>query len=67
MKWAILIYLAINLVLALIPALNVHSQLVFANLSGIWSVLLSFLFDPTVYVWKWIVTLLVIVAIMFIK
>ena len=64
MKWVVIIYLAINIILALIPALLGQIQNVSANLGGIWSILLRFFFDPTEYVWKWIVGLLVTVVVL---
>jgi hypothetical protein len=67
MKWVVVIYLVINIVLSLIPALLVNLQSVSANLGSTWSILLSFLFDPTAYVWKWIVGLLLVVVILFKK
>ena len=67
MKWIVIIYLAVNIVLALIPALLGQIQSVSANLGGTGSILLRFLFDPTEYVWKWIVGLLLIVVVLFKK
>ena len=67
MKWIVIIYLAVNIVLALIPALLGQIQSVSANLGGTWSILLRFLFDPTEYVWKWIVGLLLMVVVLFKK
>ena len=67
MKWIVIIYLAVNIVLALIPALLEKIQSVSANLGGTWSILLRFLFDPTEYVWKWIVGLLLMVVVLFKK
>ncbi len=67
MKWIVIIYLIANIILALIPALLGQIQNVSANLGGTGGILLRFLFDPTEYVWKWIVGLLVIVVILFKK
>jgi hypothetical protein len=67
MKWIVIIYLVVNIILALIPALLDKIQSLSASLGGTGSILLSFLFDPTEYVWKWIVGLLLIVVILFNK
>ena len=65
MKWVIIAYLVVNIVLALIPDLHGQLQSFTANLGDTLRILLSFLFDPTEYVWKWIVGLLVTVIALF--
>jgi len=65
MKWVVIAYLAINIILALIPALLGQIQNISTDIGGIWSILLRFFFDPTEYVWKWIVGLLITVVILF--
>ena len=65
MKWVIIAYLVINIVLALIPDLHAEIQSFTADLGDILRILLRFLFDPTEYVWKWIVALLVAVIALF--
>jgi hypothetical protein len=67
MKWIVIIYLAVNIILALIPALLEQIQGVSTNLGGTWSILLRFFFDPTEYVWKWIVGLLIMAVVLFKK
>ncbi len=66
-KWIVVIYLAANIVLALIPGLDGQIQSVTAHIDDTWSILIRFLFSPTEYVWKWIVSLLVTVVVLFKK
>ena len=65
MKWIIVIYLVINIILALIPDLHGQIQSLSANWDDILRILFRFLFDPIEYVWKWIVALLVAVIALF--
>jgi hypothetical protein len=67
LKWIVIIYIAVNIVLALVPGLAGQVQSASAHLGGNWAILLRFLFDPTEYVWKWIVELLVAVVALFRK
>ena len=66
-KAIVIVYLIINIILALIPDLH----RVIANATADWDniprVLMHFFFDPTEYVWKWIIGLLVTVVILFKK
>ncbi len=66
-KWVIIAYLIINIILVLIP--DLHGQV--GNITTDWNdtlrVLACFLFDPTEYVWKWIIGLLIAVVILFNK
>ena len=66
-KWIVIVYLAINIILALIPGLHELVQSAAANMGDVGSVLLRFLFDPTEYVWKWIIGLLVAVIALYSK
>ena len=67
MKWIVIVYLVGNIVLALIPDLHGQVQSLTANLGDTLRIVLRFLFDPTEYVWKWIVGLLVAVIALFSK
>ena len=66
-KWVIIAFLIINIILVLIP--DLHWQV--GNITTDWNdtlkVLVRFLFDPTEYVWKWIIGLLIAVVILFKK
>ncbi len=64
LKWAIIIFISLNIMLALIPGLTNQIQHYTDNL-GTWTILLRFFFVPTEYVWKWIVGLLVAVVALF--
>ncbi len=66
-KWIIIVYLALNVILALIPGLHAQIENATANLGDTLAISLRFLFDPTEYVWKWIVGLLVVVAVTIFK
>ena len=65
MKWIVVVYLVINIILALIPDLHGQIQSVTANWDDTLRILFRFLFDPTEYVWKWIIGLLVSVIALF--
>ena len=65
LKWVVIAYLVANIVLALIPDLHGQIQSLTADLGDTLRILLRFLFDPTEYVWKWIVGLLVAVIALF--
>jgi len=66
-KWIIIAYLIINIILVLIP--DFHGQI--GNVTADWNdtlkILVRFLFDPTEYVWKWIIGLLIAVVVLFKK
>ncbi len=64
-KWLLIIYLVVNIVLALIPDLNGQIYKLTADSGDTLRIVLRFLFDPTEYVWKWIVGLLVAVIALF--
>ena len=60
-KWIIIVYLVINVILALIPDLHGEIQGITANWDDTLGILFGFFFNPIEYVWKWIVALLVVV------
>ena len=64
-KLIVIAYLVINIILALIP--DLHGQI--GSFTADWNdtlrVLAHFFFDPTEYVWKWIIGLLITVALLF--
>ena len=60
-KWILIIYLMVNIVLVLIPDLHGQIYTLIADLDDTLRIVLRFLFDPTEYVWKWIMGLLVAV------
>jgi hypothetical protein len=60
-KWIIIAYLIVNIILALIPDLHGQIGSVTADWNATLRVLVRFLFDPTEYVWKWIIGLLITV------
>ena len=64
-KWIVIGYLVLNIVLALIPDLHVQVNRFTADLGDTLRIVLRFLFDPTEYVWKWIVGLLIAVIALF--
>ena len=64
-KWIVIIYLVVNIVLVLIPDLHAQVNRLTADLGDTLRIVLRFLFDPTEYVWKWIVGLLVAVIALF--
>ncbi len=66
-KWIIVAYLAINIILALIPDLYWQVGKVTADWNDTVRVLARFFFDPTEYVWKWIIGLLITVVVLFKK
>ncbi len=66
-KWIIIVYLAVNIILALIPGLHELVQSAAGNMGEVGGVILRFLFDPTEYVWKWIIGLLVAVIALYSK
>ena len=63
-KWIIIAYLVINIILVLIPDLNGQIGNVTSDWNDTLRVLVRFLFDPTEYVWKWIMGLLITVVIL---
>jgi hypothetical protein len=61
LKWIVIAYLIINIILALIPDLHQQANNITANWNDTLRIIARFLFDPTEYVWKWIIGLLVAV------
>jgi len=66
-KWILVAYLIINIILALIPDFRGQIRSVTADWNDTLRVLVRFLFDPTEYVWKWIIGLLIAVVVLFKK
>ena len=66
-KWIVVAYLMINILLALIPDLHGQFREVTADWNDIVRVLACFFFDPAEYVWKWIIALLITVVVLFNK
>ena len=66
-RWIVIAYLIINVILALIPDLHGQIASVTADWNDTLGVLVHFFFDPTEYVWKWIIGLLITVVILFKK
>jgi len=66
-KWILIAYLIINIILALIPDFSRQIGSVTAGWDDTLRVLVRFLFDPTEYVWKWIIGLLIAVVVLFKK
>ena len=66
-KWIIVAYLIINIILALIPDFSGQIGSVTADWNNTLRVLMRFLFGPTEYVWKWIIGLLIAVVVLFKK
>lgn len=61
-KWIIVAYLIINIVLALIPDLCELVSSVTTDWNNILRIAMLFFFDPNEYVWKWIIGLLITVV-----
>jgi hypothetical protein len=61
-KWIIIAYLIVNIILALIPDFDTLIRSVTADWNDTLRILVRFLFDPTEYVWKWIIGLLIAVV-----
>ena len=66
-KWIIVAYLMINILLALIPDLHGQVGKVTADWNDSVRILARFFFDPVEYVWKWIIGLLITVVVLFNK
>jgi hypothetical protein len=66
-KWIVIAYLIINIILALIPDLHRLIGSVTADWNDVLRILMHFFFDPTAYVWKWIIGLLITVIFLFKK
>ena len=66
-KWIIIAYLIVNIILALIPDFSGQIGRVTADWNDTLRVLVRFLLDPTEYVWKWIIGLLITVVVLFKK
>jgi hypothetical protein len=66
-KWIVIAYLIINIILALIPDLHNLIIDVTADWNNILRILVQFFFDPTAYVWKWLIGLLIAVIFLFKK
>ena len=67
LKWIFVAYLVINIILALIPDLHRLIINMTENWNDVLRVLMHFFFDPTEYVWKWIIGLLIAVIFLFKK
>ena len=61
-KWIIIAYLIVNIILALIPDFDTLIGSATADWNDTLRVLVRFLFAPTEYVWKWIIGLLIAVV-----
>jgi len=61
-KWIIIAYLIINIILALIPDFDTLIRSSTADWNDTLRILVRFLFDPAEYVWKWIIGLLIAVV-----
>lgn len=61
-KWIIIAYLGVNIILALIPDFDTLIRSSTADWNDILRILVRFFFDPTEYVWKWVIGLLVTVV-----
>ena len=66
-KWAVVAYLILNIILALIPDFSSQIGSATADWNDTLRILVRFLFDPAEYVWKWIIGLLVVVVALFKK
>lgn len=62
LKWILVAYLIGNIILALIPDFNATIGRITADWNDTLRIFLRFFVDPTEYVWKWIIALLVAVV-----
>lgn len=63
--WIIIVFLGIYCVLAFIPAWHELIYNATQSLETPLRILIRFVFDPTEYVWKWIVGLLIMIIVFF--
>jgi len=64
-KWILIAFILLNIILALIPDFNSIIGDITADWNNTLRIFLRFVFDPTEYIWKWIIGLLIAVIFLF--